>query len=88
MPLAATMEKLLVDSANGLYNFENGLPGEISIYKRDIELDRLIIQLQMLPDMIKTYNQNQQNIRIEKVTFISTLCEDMNSRSTNCSTFS
>ena len=38
MPLAAMVEKLLLDSANGVYNFENGLPGEISLYEKDIEL--------------------------------------------------
>ena len=41
-------------------------------------MDLLQIQLQMLPDLIKTYNQNQHNITIKEVTLISTLCDIMN----------
>ena len=41
-------------------------------------MDLLQIQLQMLPDLIKTYNQNQHNITIKEVTLITTLCDIMN----------
>ena len=75
MYLGTTLERLFLDAANGCYEFEKGLPDELKIYEKDIKMDLLQIQLQMLPGLIKTYNQNQHNITIKEVTLISTLCD-------------
>ena len=47
---ASTIEKVLLTSANGAFQ---GIPEELKLYDKDIQMDRLRIQLQMLPDMIK-----------------------------------
>ena len=41
-------------------------------------MDRLRIQLQMLPDMIKTYNESHPETKVLKVTLIRTICDVMN----------
>ena len=52
--------------------------------KADIQKDRLLIQLQMLPDMIQTYNVTYpetkilRETKILKVTLVRTICDVMN----------
>ena len=75
MPTAAALEKLLLKAANGDFQ---GIPEEVDLYEKDVQMDRLAIQLQMLPDMIKTYNENHPDTKIDKVTLIRTLCDVMN----------
>ena len=79
MPLAAKLEKMFLDAANGTCNFNHGLPDELKLCGTDVKLDRLLIQLQMLPDLIQTYNKANPTIAIKKVTLVSTLCDAMNS---------
>ena len=78
MPVAAIIEKILLDAANGAHN--NGeLPQELQLYKNDIDLARFKIQLQMIPDLIRTRNQKLTNSApITKVTNVRTICDIMN----------
>lgn len=55
MYVAATLESLLLNAANSSYKFENGLPEDLKIYEKDLKLDRLTTQLQMLPDLINLF---------------------------------
>ena len=76
MPIALSIEKVLLDSANGVFLKE--IPDELHIYNKDIQMDRLLIQLQMLPDMIKTYNESQHAIKVRKVTILRTITDIIN----------
>ena len=75
MPVAAAVERLLLDSANGSLTDTciSTLPEVLRLYTKDIDIGRISIQLQMLPDLLKTYNEC--NPRINNVTNIRTLCE-------------
>jgi len=67
----------LLDAANGTFSGE--LPQELQMYKNDIDLTRLKVQLQMMPDLIRTRNQLPTNlVPIKKVTNVRTICDVMN----------
>ena len=65
-------ERLLLDSCNGT----TVLPSSSfkKMYQSDISMDRLSLQLPMLPDLVKTANE-KHNMGIRRVTSINTLCE-------------
>ena len=46
-------------------------------YDTDFKVDRLVVQLTMLPDLLNTANELHQ-MEIKKVTSINTLCDVMN----------
>ena len=77
MPVAEVIERVLCDAANGTFSGE--LPQELQMYKNDIDLTRLKVQLQMMPDLIRTRNQLPTNlVPIKKVTNVRTICDVMN----------
>ena len=77
MPVAEVIERVLLDAANGTFSGE--LPQELQMYKNDIDLTRLKVQLQMMPDLIRTRNQLPTNlVPIKKVTNVRTICDVMN----------
>ena len=53
MPVVATIEKLLLDSANGTRDDNAELPEELQLFKNYVNLHRLKHQLPMLPDVIR-----------------------------------
>ena len=55
MPIAAKLEKVLLDAANGTYSGE-ALSEEIQMYSKDLDTSHLVTQLQMLPELIQTMN--------------------------------
>ena len=62
MPVVTVLEKLLLDSANGKSTIGSGeLPEELQLYKNDIDLAKLKLQLLMLPDLIQTRNAKCPN---------------------------
>ena len=76
LPVAAVIEKTMLAAAGG--SLEQ-VPDDFQIYKNDLDLARLQIQLQILPDLIRTRNMKLSNdIPIRKVTNVRTLCEVMN----------
>ena len=75
MPLAATIEKLLLTAAQG--DCISQIPDVLSIYK-EINKQRLVIQLSMLPDLVRTCNERNPAVAIKEVTNIMTLCGVMN----------
>jgi len=77
MPVAEVIERVLLDAANGTFSGE--LPQELQMYKNDIDLTRVKVQLQMMPDLIRTRNQLPTNlVPIKKVTNVRTICDVMN----------
>ena len=68
------IEKLLLDSANAK---SANLPEKIeSIYGEDLDMERLKIQLRMLPDVVKVTPMD--GIHINEVTHVQTLCQVLN----------
>ena len=64
--VAAVIEKTMLAAAGGSLQ---QVPDDFQIYKGDLDLARLQIQLQMLPDLIRTRNMKLSNdIPIRKVT--------------------
>ncbi len=74
MPIAAALEKSLLDAFKG--NFE--LPDVIFSYYKDLNISRLKVQIQMLPDLLKTFNLENPTQVIKSVTSLRTVCDLMN----------
>lgn len=72
MPIAAAIEKTLLNSAN------NGdIPEEVKLYSKEIDIKRLKIQLQMLPELIRTYNKKNLVTSIKRVTSLRKVMSDV-----------
>ena len=85
MPIAALLEKILLDAAKGSFSV---FPDELQIYHNDVNIDRLITQLKMLPDLVRTYNELNPVTRIKEIMKLSTLCQIMNNVCSSKSLFS
>lgn len=68
-------ETLLVDSCNGITVQPSS--SFKKMYESDICMDRLLMQLPLLPDLVKTANE-KHNMAIKRVTSINTLSEIFN----------
>ena len=75
MQIAAVLEKMLLGAFDGKFD----LPDEISKYSKDLNVEKLKIQLQMLPDLLNTFNLSNPSQVIKSVTKLRTLCDIMNS---------
>jgi len=53
LPIACTLEKVLIGAANRTQVDLEDLPDELKLYE-EINLEKLKIQLQMLPDLVRT----------------------------------
>ena len=72
MPVAAAIEKVLVDAVDG--TLENSkVPEVLTLYTKFFDIPHLSIQLKMIPDLVKAYNEENQPICI--VTNVCTICE-------------
>lgn len=79
LPIVALIEKVLLSAANGQLASSDALSDELKVYENDINLPRLSIQLQMLPDLIRTRNRmGTTAIPIKEVTNLRTLCDIIN----------
>ena len=78
MPVAAVLEKMLLDASQISFDDPGALPSELEMYSKDIDRHRLFAQLNMLPDLIGTYNERNPATAIKQVTNLRTLCEIMN----------
>ncbi len=67
MPIAAALEKSLLDAFKG--NFK--LPDVIFSYSKDLNISRLKVKIQMLPDLLKTFNLENPTQVIKSVTKIA-----------------
>ena len=77
LEIIAKVESLLLNSANGL---ALAIPEDITtMYKADVEIERLGLQLRMLPDVIQQYNASFAGIPIKKVTSVRTIGDVLNS---------
>lgn len=54
------------------------LPSELEMYNKDIDKQRLFVELKMLPDLVCTYNEQNPVTAIKQLTNLRTLCDIMN----------
>ena len=74
IPAAAAIENLILNAINaGEYS---EIP-ELELYKKDVNSVNLKAQLQMLPNLLKAYNENTGQ-KIVKVTTLRTMCAIFN----------
>ena len=81
MPIAAAIENTLLSSANIA---DGNVPDEIKLYSKEIDIERLKIQLQMLPELIRTFNEKNPAIAVKN---LRTLCEVMSDVSSSKNLF-
>ena len=74
LKVVADIERLLLDSANGI---TRDIPESITTtYRGDIDKEHLFLHLQMLPDAINQYSVSAFPIR--NITSVRTLCDVLN----------
>lgn len=56
MPFAAVFEQMLVDVAQDGYSSDT-IPKELQMYNDYVDEQHTIIQLKMLPDLVRAYNE-------------------------------
>lgn len=71
MLIAAAIENTLLKSTN---DGDNHIPEEINLYLKELDVEHLRIQLQVLPDLIRTYIEKNVVTSIKRVTNLRTLC--------------
>ena len=87
MPVVAALETLLLNTANGTIDC-NLHPEELNLYSMDINIEQLLVQLRMLADLKRMYNENNPTTPLKEVTSLRTLCEIMNNLSFSKKLFS
>ena len=72
------IEQIIIKSCNGIV----AKPSDeiIAKYKSDINFERLLPQLAMMPELLKAANQ-ENSTKIKEVTSIGTVCDMMNDTS-------
>ena len=58
LPVAATVEKLLLEAANATLSDSFDIEKELALYAKYVDIPHLKIELQMLPDLVKTHNDS------------------------------
>lgn len=89
MPTAAAIENLIlkaIDHSTAGDSEEYSEIPELEVYKNDVNLVNLKAQLQMLPNLLKTYNENTDQ-KITKVTTLRTICDIFNAAPSSKSLF-
>ena len=87
LPIAAKLEKLLIDAANGSFTDGDLSQEIIELYSRDLDKASLSNQLKMLPQLVHTYNAGNPQTAIREVTGLRTMCDIMNSISVSRTLF-
>ena len=79
MPVAAALEKVLLDAVTTQTTLtDDSLPSVMGMYSKDINIPHLAIQLKMLPDLVRAFNENNPATAIKNVTTLRTLCDIIN----------
>ena len=75
MSVPKELEKLLITAANEQSIRQVNVPSNLlSVYSKDVNFERAKLQLQMLPDLVKAYEQSQGLTKLE-VTSMRTIAE-------------
>ena len=78
MSIPKELENILIKAANQQDNAQVIIPDSIyTMYSKDVNFERAVVQLQMLPDVVKTYKESQ-GLRKLEVTSVRTIAEVFN----------
>ena len=72
MPVAAAIEKVLLDATNSTLE-DSKDPEVLTLYTKFLDIPHLSIQLKMIPDLVTAYNEENQPIC--RVTNVCTICD-------------
>ena len=76
LPIAGAIEKVLLQAGNATPTDSFDVAKELALYMKDVDISHLKLELQMLPDLIKTYNDS--NHKIYTITNVRTVAELLN----------
>ena len=82
MPVAAAIQKLLLDAANGTLE-DSKVPEVLTLYTKFLDIPHLSIEFKMIPDLVTIKAYNEENQPICRVTNVRTICEILNSVSSS-----
>ena len=78
MSIPKELENIFIRAANHRDNIPVEIPDNIlTMYSKDVNFERAVIQLQMLPDAVKTYRESQ-GLREFEVTSVRTIADILN----------
>ena len=83
MPVAAALEKILLNAFTSSTIDIHEHTCITELYSKDIDIDRLEIQLKMLPDLLKSFNSANPSQKIKKITSLRTVSDLLNSDQSN-----
>ena len=78
LPVVATIEKLLLEAANGTLLDHVDIAKELALYAKDLDTLHLKLEMKMLPDLVKTYMYNESHHKISNVTKVRTIADLLN----------
>ena len=85
LPVAATIEKLLLEAPQATLSDSFDVAKELALYTKDVDIPHLKMELQMLLDLVKTYNETKH--KICTVTSVHTVAELLNNISNSKALF-
>lgn len=71
MPVAAALETLLLNAANGI-NDGNECLEQLTLYSMDVNIEQLFIQLRMFDDLKRMFNDKNPTTTLRKITNLRT----------------
>ena len=71
-PVAAALERTLLQACNDCDSILD-IPEEIKLFSKEIDVEHLKLQLQMLPDLLRTYNEKNPATVIKSYQFANTV---------------
>ena len=78
MSVPKGLEELLLKAANQQDIVQMAIPSNISqMYSKDVNFEKAAIQLQMIPDVVKSYKQSKR-LRTLEVTSMRTIADILN----------
>ena len=85
MAILHEMEDILISSCNGTVNKPSNQL--CNLYSSDIDVNRLIPQLSVMPEVVNIFNK-ESGSTVKKVTTVRTICDIMNNTSSSKVMFS
>ena len=81
MPMEAALQNILLMAANGNDDISEECEQHLQLYSMDINIEHLLVQLKILRDLKRVYNENNPSTPIKEITSLHTLCEIFNNLS-------
>ena len=73
--MAAALENILLKAANGNHDISDECKQHLQLYSMDINIEHFLVQLKMLRDLKRVYDENNSSTPIKEITSLRTHCE-------------